>query len=95
LSRCGRAGGTTTRSSTSLFWIDKAQHICLSWRLVSASPGFKIGNEPLAAAGKSAVIPPQANRVAPREFDRELYKERHLVENFYYYAVVREESRNH
>jgi len=35
--------------------------------------------EPLAAAGKSAVIPPRANRVAPREFDRELYKERHLA----------------
>jgi transposase len=39
--------------------------------------------DPLAAAGKSAVIPPRANRVAPREFDRELYKERHLVENFF------------
>ena len=38
--------------------------------------------EPLAAAGKSAVIPPRPNRVAPREFDRELYKARHLIENF-------------
>jgi hypothetical protein len=31
--------------------------------------------EPLAAAGKSVVI-------APREFDRDLYKERRLIENF-------------
>jgi len=37
----------------------------------------------LAAAGKSAVIPPRPNRVMPREFDRELYKERHLIENFF------------
>ena len=39
--------------------------------------------EPLAAAGKSAVIPPRPNRVRPREFDRELYKARHLIENFF------------
>jgi transposase len=39
--------------------------------------------EPLAAAGKSAVIPPRANRLTPREFDRERYKERHLIENFF------------
>jgi transposase len=39
--------------------------------------------EPLARAGKSAVIPPRANRLAPPDFDRHLYKERHLVENFF------------
>jgi transposase len=39
--------------------------------------------EPLAAAGKTAVIPPKANRRAPREFDRHLYKTRHLIENFF------------
>jgi transposase len=39
--------------------------------------------EPLAAAGKSAVIPPRPNRLAPRSFDRELYKMRHLIENFF------------
>jgi transposase len=39
--------------------------------------------EPLAAAGKSAVIPPRQNRLAPRDFDAELYKERHLIENFF------------
>ena len=38
---------------------------------------------PLAAAGKTAVIPPKANRRLPRDFDRELYKARHLVENFF------------
>jgi len=39
--------------------------------------------EPLAAAGKTAVIPPRANRRSPREFDRDLYKARHLIENFF------------
>jgi transposase len=39
--------------------------------------------DPLAAAGKAAVIPPKANRRSPRPFDRELYKARHLIENFF------------
>ncbi|HMD66053.1 MAG TPA: transposase, partial [Stellaceae bacterium] len=38
---------------------------------------------PLASAGKSAVIPPRQNRTAPRRFDQELYKTRHLIENFF------------
>jgi len=38
---------------------------------------------PLAAAGKGAVIPPKANRKLPRDFDRDLYKTRHLIENFF------------
>ena len=37
----------------------------------------------LASAGKSAVIPPRQNRTAPRPFDQELYKTRHLIENFF------------
>jgi transposase len=39
--------------------------------------------EPLAAAGKTAVIPPKANRKLPRKFDRHLYAARHLIENFF------------
>ena len=39
--------------------------------------------EPLAAAGKTAVIPPTANRTSGRGYDRELYKARHLIENFF------------
>ena len=38
---------------------------------------------PLAAAGKLAVIPSKANRKVPRQFDREVYKARHLIENFF------------
>jgi hypothetical protein len=30
--------------------------------------------EPLAAAGKTAVIPPRTNRSSPRDYDRELYR---------------------
>jgi transposase len=34
---------------------------------------------PLQAAGKTLVIPPKSNRT----YDRELYKARHLIENFF------------
>jgi transposase len=40
--------------------------------------------EPLAAAGKTAVIPPRTN------YDRELYAARHLIENFF--AKIRQYS---
>ncbi len=39
--------------------------------------------EPLRQAGKTAVIPPKANRKIQRSYDKELYKARHLVENFF------------
>jgi transposase len=39
--------------------------------------------EPLAEAGKAAVIPPRKIRKTPRAFDKELYKTRHLIENFF------------
>lgn len=34
-------------------------------------------------AGKTAVIPPKRNRVVRRSHGQELYKERHLIENFF------------
>lgn len=37
----------------------------------------------LAAAGKTAVIPPRSNRKHPASYDRELYKKRHRIENFF------------
>ena len=39
--------------------------------------------KPLEQAGKTAVIPPKANRKDPRPYDRDLYKARHLIENFF------------
>jgi len=39
--------------------------------------------EPLSVAGKTAVIPPRANRCSPRDYDRQLYAARHLIENFF------------
>ena len=39
--------------------------------------------EPLAKAGKTAVIPPKRNRKQQRGYDKELYKARHLIENFF------------
>ena len=38
---------------------------------------------PLAEAGKTAVIPPRSNRTTIRDFDRDLFKARHLIENFF------------
>ena len=37
----------------------------------------------LAAAEVTAVIPPKCNRVVRREYDREWYQARHLIENFF------------
>lgn len=37
----------------------------------------------LASAGKTAVIPPRRNRKHPAEYDKELYKERHKIENVF------------
>jgi transposase len=39
--------------------------------------------DPLRQAGKTAVIPPKRNRVVQRSHDRELCKERHLIESFF------------
>ena len=39
--------------------------------------------EPLLATGKIPVIPPKNSRKTQRPFDNELYKARHLIENFF------------
>lgn len=38
---------------------------------------------PLRAAGKAIVIPPKKNRTEQRAYDKDLYKARHLIENFF------------
>lgn len=38
---------------------------------------------PLREAGKEIVIPPKKNRKEQRVYDQELYKARHLIENFF------------
>jgi len=38
---------------------------------------------PLTKSGKRVVIPPKSNRRCLRDFDREIYKARHLIENFF------------
>ena len=37
----------------------------------------------LETQGKEAVIPPKKNRKQPRDYDKEIYKARHLIENFF------------
>ncbi len=39
--------------------------------------------ERLEFLGKTAVIPPKRNRTRPRDYDQDLYKARHLIENFF------------
>lgn len=39
--------------------------------------------ERLEQQGKTAVIPPKRNRIIQREYDKDLYKARHLIENFF------------
>jgi transposase len=39
--------------------------------------------EPLQKAGKTAVIPSKRNRMVPRNHDKQLYKARHVIENFF------------
>ncbi len=39
--------------------------------------------EPLRKAGKTIVIPPKSNKTTSREYDQDLYRARHLIENFF------------
>ncbi len=39
--------------------------------------------EAIEASGATAVIPPRSNRKAPREYDKDIYKARNLVERFF------------
>ena len=52
---------------------------------VAVIPPRQSRKEPraLALAGKTAVIPSKANRQVIRDYDRHLYKARHLIENFF------------
>lgn len=37
----------------------------------------------LKKAGVNIVIPPKSNRIKQRKYDEDLYKTRHLIENFF------------
>ena len=37
----------------------------------------------IETAGATAVIPPRENRIEQREYDKDLYKDRNLVERFW------------
>jgi transposase len=39
--------------------------------------------KPLAAVGKTAVIPPKRGHRTVRNYDKQLYEGRHLIENFF------------
>jgi transposase len=44
---------------------------------------MRISTYLLKNAGIRVVIPPKSNRKEPREYDQEMYKARHLIENFF------------
>ena len=61
---------------------------CRNWKLTfclrtKASMQMQRVLIPWQEAGKIAVIPPKANRKVQREYDKDLYKARHLIENFF------------
>jgi transposase len=54
--------------------------------IVIADKGYDAeerGLELLTQAGKTAVIPPRANRKVQRDDDKDLYEARHWIENFF------------
>ena len=57
----------------------------LPGRTVVADKGYDADHfvASIQAAGAEAVIPPRSNRLAPREFDRHLYRARNLIERFF------------
>jgi transposase len=57
-----------------------ASHVLIADKAYDADERVR---QPLACAGKSAVIPPRKHRTAPCPFDEALYKARHLIENFF------------
>ena len=57
----------------------------LSCQAVVADKGYDADHfvRRIEATGAEAVIPPRSNRLAPRTFDRHLYRARNLVERFF------------
>jgi transposase len=58
----------------------------LASEVLLADKGFDADQRvliPWQEADKVAVIPPKANRKIQRDYDKELYKARHLIENFF------------
>jgi transposase len=51
---------------------------------VIADKSYDVDNflQHISTLGAEAVIPPRANRIEQRDYDKHLYKERHLVECF-------------
>lgn len=58
-------------------------NISQTWLADSAYDADARVIEPIEAAQGNAVIPPKCHRLQPRDFDKELYKDRHLIENFF------------
>lgn len=67
--------------------IDQASALIkdLPGQAVVADKGYDADHfvDRIEAMGAAAVIPPRSNRLAPRNFDRHLYRDRNLIERFF------------
>lgn len=58
----------------------------LEAKIILADKGYDAEDrvlKPLREAGKEIVIPPRKNRKEQQDYDKALYKARHLIENFF------------
>ena len=58
----------------------------LEAKIILADKGYDAEDrvlKPLREAGKEIVIPPKKNRKEQQDYDKALYKARHLIENFF------------
>jgi len=65
-----------------------------SWSKIIANKGYDANSliEQLQQQNCEAVIPPKKNRKEQRFYDSESYKERHLIECFFWKTAVLSES---
>ncbi|HBQ36751.1 MAG TPA: hypothetical protein DD729_07955 [Rhodobacteraceae bacterium] len=68
--------------------LDGANHLIgdLEAPILLADKGYDADSrviEPLTFSGKQVVIPPKSNRKVQRDYDKLLYKARHLIENLF------------
>ena len=57
--------------------------LCKVWIADKAYDAMDRMIQPVLATGGEVVIPPKSNRKEQRCYDSELYKSRHLIENFF------------
>ena len=84
--RAKRIGPATTKSSKQCEKDSTDSYLRFEANILLADKAYDAAErviDVLQNAGKKSVIPSKSSRLEPREYDRELYKSRHLIENFF------------